>query len=199
MRTRKNASVRRQEIVDAAIEIIGARGYGGLTIQGLADHCAMTNAGVMHHFASKQDILLAVLDEREHRDEAALAALHPAGFPGSDHPEAHCRAVASLLRAMVGRNAGQPEIVRLFVALRCEAVVPEHPAHAHFRAREGAILAALQDLVQPLVDEPLSLARQVVALMQGLEEQWVTANFDFDLEREWDRAAARFLPCGSGD
>ena len=63
---------RRQLIIEAAIPINGQRGYYGFSIKSLAVACALTVPGVLHHFGSKEAILMAVLDYRERREFEAV-------------------------------------------------------------------------------------------------------------------------------
>lgn len=53
-------------------------GYAGISLQDLADQLGITKAALFHHFKSKQDLffamLLAMLEQRRQRIEAAIAA-----------------------------------------------------------------------------------------------------------------------------
>ena len=193
-RTRKQASVRKGEIISAAIKIIGEKGYPGLTIQVVAARCGITHSGVMHHFASKNDILIEVLRESERRDEDALRSLRETAFaPLLDQTTAR-DLILSSMHAIVERNAGQPEILQLFTVLRAEAMNADHPAHTYFQNRMHAVLAVFSELFQQIADDAMSMARLFLALMHGLEAQWVSEGMAFDLLLEWDRAAERLLP-----
>lgn len=87
------------------------------------------------------------------------------------------------------RNVRQPEIVRLFAVLEAESLAPGHPAHEYFRRRERRTVAAFADLVEG--DQ--ALARQVVALMDGLQMQWLREPATVDLVAAWDAAAERIF------
>ena len=73
-RTRENPAIRRAQIVDEGIKIIGERGYNGFTIQALAERCSMSNAGLLHYFESKDALLLSLLDEIERREIEIVAS-----------------------------------------------------------------------------------------------------------------------------
>jgi AcrR family transcriptional regulator len=60
--------VRRAAMLDEAICMLGEHGFNGLTVQGLAERCAISNAGLLYYFAAKDELLLAVLDEFELRE-----------------------------------------------------------------------------------------------------------------------------------
>lgn len=59
---------RRLAILDEAIQIIGEQGYRGSSINDLAKRCGLTTAGLLHHFGSKDGLLIALLEERDRRD-----------------------------------------------------------------------------------------------------------------------------------
>lgn len=56
-------------IVDAAVNLFAARGFRGTTIAAVAREVDLTDAGVLHHFASKRALLAAVL-ERSTEEQA---------------------------------------------------------------------------------------------------------------------------------
>jgi AcrR family transcriptional regulator len=57
---------RQQEIVDQAIAVISRRGIQALTIRNIADGIGISEPAIYRHFASKTDVLLAILDALEH-------------------------------------------------------------------------------------------------------------------------------------
>jgi AcrR family transcriptional regulator len=62
-RIRKEATVRRNEILDAAQRLIYTKGYESMTIQDIQDELQISKGGFFHHFESKQ-VLLDGLVER---------------------------------------------------------------------------------------------------------------------------------------
>ncbi|MQA32232.1 TetR/AcrR family transcriptional regulator [Modestobacter roseus] len=183
---------RRRQILDEATRIVGQRGYYGFSVQAVADACGLTVAGLLHHVGSKDGLLVALLEDRDRRDAAAVAGELGAGLDDlADSSVAEMRAV---LRAVVVRNTTQPEIVRLYSMLRTESLFEGHPAHGYFRDRDARVLATFTRLVGGHVPHPGSTARQLLAVMGGLEEQWLRTPDEVDLVGEWDRAAALLLP-----
>ncbi|MGY1845374.1 TetR/AcrR family transcriptional regulator [Modestobacter sp. SYSU DS0875] len=183
---------RRRQILDEATRIVGQRGFYGFSVQAVADACGLTVAGLLHHVGSKEQLLVALLEDRDRRDAAAVAGELGAGLDDLDGSSpAETRAV---LRAVVVRNTTQPEIVRLYSMLRTESLFAGHPAHGYFRDRDARVLATLTRLVTGHVGHPGSTARQLLAVMGGLEEQWLRTPAEVDLVQEWERAVARLLP-----
>ena len=190
VRKREGPEARRRLIIDEAIVAIGERGYFGFTIQDLAKRCGLTNGGLLYHFRTKEELFLAVLVEYERRMETALVAV--AERFGSDTVP-HAKALA-LLRGVVELSAAEPELMRLFAVVQAEALHHAHPAHDHFAELQGRIVAGLGSIVQGLTAEPDAAAREIYAMMMGLEYQWLRTGGGFDYLAEWDRAIMKLLP-----
>jgi len=190
-RIRLPAAQRRRQILDATTRLIGERGFWALSMQDVADACGLTVPGLLHHFGSKDRLLLDVLDHRDNEDFPALAqelgldvtdvwGRWPAGI-----------SLPQVCAALVRRNATQPEIVRLFCVLEAESLAPDHPASGYFAERQDRALRGFAALAADSVPDSLSLARQVVAIMDGLQIQWLRAPETTDLVAEWQAAAAK--------
>lgn len=187
---------KREQIIDETARLISERGYYGFGLQELATRCGLTKPGLLHHFKSKDQLLLEVLRDRDRHDQAAVfeAMAGIAGQPDHDVLHMPANLVRKALDAIVQRNAGQPELVRLYAVLRAEALNPGHPAHAWFNAREAATLETFTAMIAPHADQPESLARQIIGTMLGLELQWLRENQGFELAAEWHRQMERIWP-----
>jgi len=174
-----------------ATRIIAERGYLGFSLKELAHRCQLTNAGVLHYFPSKDDVLLALLQYRVSQDKAALAWLSREGKSPHDLT---LPSVYNVLRSIMERSTTQPDIVRFYAVIRAEALHKNHPARKFFLLREAATLDIFEEMLAPHVRSARSKARQVAALMMGLEDQWLHEGQSFDLVKEWDRGAALLLP-----
>jgi AcrR family transcriptional regulator len=192
-RVRAKPEVRREQILDQAMRLIGERGYYGFGIKELAQRCGLGNAGLLHHFGSKERLLISLLEDRDRKDLAAATSFlgwsrSTAGAPIS-LPQ-----FRAVLRDTVQRNTRNPELIRLYAVLQAEALNHEHPAHDYFLKREVALLDAFISALSAHVAEPRSVARQLHAQWQGLEQQWLRADQGFDIVGEWERAVAKLLP-----
>jgi AcrR family transcriptional regulator len=192
-RPRLPATERRRQIIDAATSVIADRGFWGVSMQDIADRCGLTVPGLLRHMESKVGLLVAVLEHRDVEDARSLrvhlgasedevpedwGASRPAGID-----------LRQLCAATMRRNAIQPEIVRLFTVLAAESLEPAHPAHAYFARRQEVAAAAYAALAEPLTDRPVLLARQIMAMMDGLQIQWLRNPEATDLVQEWETAA----------
>ena len=161
---------RRQEIVAAALAVFSESGYQKGSIRDVAERVGLSQAGVLHHYPSKHLLVQAVLDWR---DDDALARM------GDEPPEG-----LDLLRGMIAlaeHNQTTPGIVELHVTLSGEASAQGHPVHNYLVSRYRAVLemvtealelAADRGEIRPDVDYG-SAARALVALMDGLQTQWL--------------------------
>lgn len=167
---RVSRSERRQQILDAATRVFGAKGTSAGTLQEIAEQVGITRAGVLHHFGSKDMLLQAVLEYRDHSDVAELPEQHvPNGADWFRH----------LVRTAV-ENTQRPGIVQAYVVLSSEAVTEGHPATPFFQHRYAALreegMAAIRE-TWPEADLPpdkVALAAACIpAIMDGLQVQWL--------------------------
>ncbi|GAA5090576.1 TetR/AcrR family transcriptional regulator [Microbacterium yannicii] len=170
-RSRPETLARRRDILDAAVEIFGSKGFTGGTLQEIADQVGMTHAGILHHFGSKHELLLEVL---QHRDETDVA----------DLDEKHIPDGLALFRHLVRTafvNAHRAGIVQAYVVLSAESVTDDHPGRDFFEKRYQtlraevahafAVVCAERGIPAP---ETVGLASaSILAVMDGLQVQWL--------------------------
>jgi AcrR family transcriptional regulator len=66
---------RRRELLDALIEEFAAKGVGDRSLRDVAAAVGTSHRMLLHHFGSRDDLLLAVVEEVERRQMAVLADL----------------------------------------------------------------------------------------------------------------------------
>ncbi|GIJ68096.1 TetR/AcrR family transcriptional regulator [Virgisporangium ochraceum] len=159
---------KRREILDHAIALFGEVGYRAASLREIATRSGISHPGLLHHFPTKEALLLAVLAHRDEVDGELFAGSTGTGALGR-------------LVDLVRLNADRRGVVELFTVLSAEATASDHPAHAFFVERyrrtlagvERAYLAARDaGALRPDVD-PAAAARHLVALMDGLQIQWL--------------------------
>jgi AcrR family transcriptional regulator len=163
MTTRTRSEERRAEIVRAALEVIAERGYRGASLAAVAERVGLTQQGLLHHFPTKEALLVAVLGERDQWD----------ALPGTEWR-------AELLVALVEYNAMRPGIIQTFSALLGESVTEGHPARAFFTRRYTTVRAHMAEALRAEYGErlpsgltPERAAPLLVAVMDGLQYQWL--------------------------
>ncbi|GGY33522.1 TetR/AcrR family transcriptional regulator [Streptomyces omiyaensis] len=161
---------RRRLILDTAVDHFGKWGFHASSLARIAHDCGITQGGLLHHFRSKEDLLLSVLAQSEEHDVARLLGVEQETYA----------AYLDALVELIEENTRRPGIVRMFNVLVGESGNVGHPAHEYFRRRYARVLAhgveRLEDAVRrgelrPDVDCP-AVAREYLAVMDGLQIQW---------------------------
>jgi len=177
---------RRAEILRTALDAFAERGFQGSSLREIAEAVGLSQAGVLHHFSSKEALLAAVLAEKDAVSVSHVESAHGVG-------------VLEALRGVVAENLRQPGLIRLFTTLSAEAINEAHPAHEYFQLRYAAarelIAGALaQGQRDGYVDQALDVdlaAALLIAIMDGLQMQWLL-NEEFDMLGAFDAFLATF-------
>ncbi|TCM20385.1 TetR family transcriptional regulator [Novosphingobium sp. PhB165] len=190
---RVDGGVRRVQIMDEAQRLIGERGYNGFSIQELADRCSLTKAGLLHHFSSKEQILIDLLDDRTKRHQLDMknwVARRKAATVGW-----YDRATfIESLKKSVEREIADVEMVRMHVMLQAETLCASHPAHNYFNTREAMRQRRMALALEHFCQDPQTTARHLLALMDGLTAQWLREHMNFDLAAQFAAAISLQLP-----
>jgi AcrR family transcriptional regulator len=160
---------RRRELLDAVVKECAERGIGDRSLRDVAAAVGTSHRMLLHHFGSRNELLLAIVDEVERRQRALLPEL-------PTEPAAGIAAMWADLR--------RPELrpfERLFFECYARGVQDEQP---FARMLPGAVDAWLAD-VGPT--DP-ALARLGLAVMRGLLLDLVAT----DDRRAVDAAAQAF-------
>ncbi|WP_328777977.1 TetR family transcriptional regulator [Streptomyces canus] len=184
------AQQRRQEILQIAMDTFAARGYNNASLQEIADRAGVTQAGVLHYFRSKAQLLTSVLALRDETDIEQLGPDRPRGL--------------AFLRHLVDtahRNAEREGIVRLYTVLSAESVTEGHPAQEYFRDRYAGLrvfvaeaLAEACELGEVRADLHVEhTANAIIAVMDGLQVQWLLAPDSVDMAASTDRVITALL------
>jgi AcrR family transcriptional regulator len=168
--TRPHGDARRRQILNSAMELFSARGFNGVSLAEVADHAGLTQPGLLHHFPSKASLLLAVLQEREQRNNAEEQRLLEAG-------EDYFQAFLSTL----ARNEKNPSLVQLFAVISAESLSTAHPGHSWTLDRYRDTVRTATKTLEPLLDpEKLpegvtaeTIARWLIGMADGLRIQWI--------------------------
>jgi len=190
----------RQAILDAALEVFSQSGYRSGSLRDIAVRVGMSEAGLLHHFRNKGAMLEAVLEERDARSRALVP------IESDDGAE-----VLRGLVALAAHNASSPGVVELYTTLSAEATSPDHPAHGYFVRRYEYTRGNIERSFRRLRDEgrlrhgmtPRRAAVAAVALMDGLQVQWLLDRDALDMADELRALFATFVdidwtrPCGA--
>ncbi len=168
------SSTRREQVLDGAAEMFAEHGYHGASLRDIARRVGLSHPGMLHHFASKDDLLGAVIDRLEAHAQDAL-----------DRVDELCAAPESMRRALleIWHPASPP--MQLLATFDAEVVSEDHPGrfriarlhrvHEHVLEHCFAALAEqgrLRDGVDPAFASRATLA---MVLRHAVREKTVRA------------------------
>jgi AcrR family transcriptional regulator len=160
---------KREEILARALEVFADKGYRKASLREIADSVGLSQAGLLHHFSSKEELFAEVLRKRDEVDSAGgeLGSNWTGAFDG--------------LVGIVRHNAEVPGLVQLYATISAEAADPEHPGHDYFVSRYEQIVGGLEQYLRTEQEagrvrtgaDPRTLARLAVAVADGMQVQWM--------------------------
>lgn len=156
---------RREQIIQTATDVFATEGFEGTALKRVAELVGVREATLFHYFTGKQELLTAVLAERDRRSRE-LGGAEP-GLEG--------------LASVAERNAKEPGLTTLYAVASATANDPGHASHGYFQSRYSELVEELgqdiqrrQGLHEVRQDvSALSLARLVIAAFDGLQLQWL--------------------------
>jgi AcrR family transcriptional regulator len=155
---RLSAPERREAILDAALQVFGARGYETASMSEVAAAGGISKPVLYDHFASKRDLYVALVD----RESASLSAALTASLDPAASLDERLRTLASTAIDHARRN---PESSRLLSSTPAgDAAVRD--AHARFRADAQATTADAI-LADPVFEAAPGLSRRASAELIG--------------------------------
>jgi AcrR family transcriptional regulator len=160
---------KREEILARALEVFAEKGYRKASLREIADSVGLSQAGLLHHFSSKEELFAEVLRKRDEVDSGT----HDLGVDWTV-------ALDSLV-GIVRHNAQVPGLVQLYATISAEAADPEHPGHDYFVSRYEQIVGGLEGYFRAEQEagrvraetDPRTLARLAVAVADGMQVQWM--------------------------
>ncbi len=178
---------RRSQLLDAALELFGAKGYSATTIADLCARARITQRSFYEHFQTREGLLLALYDEliekhseqvanalADHSDDAAAAlrAAVAAAVRGFLEDERAARVVMMEIVG-VGPQAERRrfEVINLYVEMiaREAAALPRAPRDAEARRVAVALVGTINESITDwLVHAPRERpsAREMIATLQ---------------------------------
>jgi AcrR family transcriptional regulator len=161
----------RQAILDAAERHFGELGYRGASTAAIANEVQISDPGLLHHFGSKDGLLMALLNRRYSRDNEKLRA----------GEQLSGKTLAANLEVVARENVEQREEVKLTMVLLAESISREHPGHEYFQMRYVRARATMARHIKNLQAagelgsefDPDALASLILGLLDGLQLQWL--------------------------
>jgi AcrR family transcriptional regulator len=148
------------------------------SLNDIADRAGISRRGLGHHFKSKEELLTAVLDQRQ--DEDAELIRNTSGIDS-----------LAAVFAVSTHNTERPGLIQLYSLLRADATATEHPAHEHHRLQYDGLRTYLTRAFEEVRvagelssdEDSDTLASTFLALMDGLQIQWLYNRKATDIDR----------------
>jgi AcrR family transcriptional regulator len=199
MTGRRTQAERRAEsrgrLIDAAIELLGTRGYAGTSLAEIGARAGLSRGLVNHHFGTKEACMEAVVVTIRNRVGAQLEKVGGTGLDVIDavldiyfagltgHPTS-ARAMYTVLSEAMTASPG------LLNAVKETNALLRHTIAGH--VREEIDSAGLTPAISPDV-----IAVMVEGMLRGVTLQWLADPQDVDLEAAGD-AARMMVRCYLG-
>ena len=159
---------RQRDIIESALGLFARKGYDRTSVREIARLSGLSQAGLLHHFGSKEELFLAVLRRRDDRNH------------DRDRPDRDPITIDGLTQ-IVDHNAAAPGLVRLFVAMSAESTGGDTESRQFFTARYAALrediaqdVRARQDAgTLPCALDAHGIAAILLAAADGLQIQWL--------------------------
>jgi AcrR family transcriptional regulator len=182
---------RREAILDAAVRLFARKGFRGTGILGLAKEVGISHVGILHHFGTKEQLLLAVVEQRDRHQASRID---------------HLRELRGLEALRAIQQLGEDELIddlhaRLFVVLVSENLHPEDPLNHYFRARSQGVRGFVANAVRTgQADreirrdaDPERTAAEVIGFIAGISVQWVLHPEAVDLSAGYRQYVGRLI------
>jgi AcrR family transcriptional regulator len=186
MAEKKSTRIRKEEIVHAALQVIGSRGVGALTISAIAESAGMSEANIYRHFPGKREIYLAVAEfiGANLMGKAATMAA------GSGSPMAKLRNIYQFHIATVAELPGIPRFIFSEQVHLGDSNVSQLVA-----TRVGGYVETLTGLFAAGINEgefnaglaPRETALTLLGMIQFMALRWSVCGASFDIKAEADR------------
>lgn len=167
----ERTAISKDKILLEAARLFSENGYKGTSLAKIAKAANLTEPGVLHHFQSKENLLLHVLEERDRVDgENYFRFINNTEFN-----------FLNACKKLIEHNEKVPYLVQLFTLLVAESIPPDQPGHDFFVQRYQNI----REIVINQIDKAKErgeirkdvstddLATMLIAMMDGLQIQWL--------------------------
>ena len=169
-RPKAGSEDKKARILAEALTLFSTQGYVATSLADIARASDISKAGLLHHYSSKDQLLAAVLDERDRRTIVRLPRV-----------DAGAAAALDAWAEMVSHNQRHPDGVALYTAMSAAVIDATHQAHPWFRQHLMDAIAYLTSAFEhgkqtgEVREEAPSeqIASRLVALSDGLQVQWL--------------------------
>ncbi|WP_194903666.1 TetR/AcrR family transcriptional regulator [Catenulispora rubra] len=165
---------RREEILDAAVEVFAERGYRGASFDAIAERAGLTRQGVLHYFPSKKKLMVAILQHRE--DLARRHLVEHLGQGQADEDED----VPGKIAEIVAFDHLNPALTQVYSMLMAESIVQGDGARQDIQNHYRTLLEYMTEQIAvrygPVLGNgltPRAAATAMIVMLDGIQQQWL--------------------------
>jgi AcrR family transcriptional regulator len=170
-RLSSRGDARRKQLIEVATRMLARNGSRGTTLSDIAAAVGVSQAAVVYHFGTKEELLHAVLDHRDEFEDTQLWRQGP--DPGL--------AIFTIISGIVGTWHDHPEIVGLLAVLLAENVADDGLLRPRLRSNYQLTVDRITDTLHKAQNrgemrpdaDPRLTAIGILAFLSGLELAWL--------------------------
>ncbi len=192
MLEKKSTNIRKEEIVQAALEVVGRKGVRALTISAIAASAGMSEANIYRHFNGKDEIYSALADFIGSSVMGKAATI--AG--GSRRPLEKLETIFFSHIALITEHPGIPRFVfsdDIHLGHRILAETLALRIGNYIETITGVIAAGVSEGELKPGISPRETALTLLGMIQFTALRWTMSNASFDIRHEAEKLWANFL------
>ena len=192
MAEKKSTRVRKEEIIQAALEVVGSKGVGALTIAAIAESAHMSQANIYRHFGGKEEIFSALAEFIGSSVMGKAAAV--AG--GSRKPLEKLETIFFSHIALIAEYPGIPRFVfsdDIHLGHRNLADILAQRIGSYIETITGVISAGIAEGELKPGLSPRETALTLMGMIQFTALRWAIGNASFEIRPEAEKLWRNFL------
>ena len=181
---------RRRQILEAASIVIQQYGYSRASLADIASLVGISAPSLLHHFNSKDELLVALLD---YRDDVSRSATSTSFEETGESRLAHLVETSEA-------NSENLVLTQLYSVLLGESLTEDHPAKDFFISRFKGLRPKVAEGVAEAIGDPSvpeqdieEVAAGIIAVMDGLQYQFLLDNSSVDMAAVTERVIRALL------
>ena len=192
MQEKKSTRIRKEEIVQAALDVVGQKGMRALTITAIAESAGMSEANIYRHFSGKDAIFSALADyigSSVMGNAATIAA-------GSRKPMEKLESIFFTHIKIIAEHPGIPRFV-----FSEDLLLGQPELAKKMSARIGSYLETIAGVIAAAIHEgdlkqdisPRETALTMIGMIQFTALRYTVGGFSFDITIEAQKIWKNYL------
>ncbi len=191
--------VRREQIIQAALDVIASEGTRGLTTSALAKQVGMSEANLYRHYKNKDEILLNTVDKL---GDGLLNNLEAVRNMKTANALLQLKTLFQKHLFYIEENKGIPRLL-FSEEIHLGTTAGNDLIRAHFSKAIGTYMAGIESLIKEGQDqnrinkkiERGAIAATLIGLIQITTIKWSLSNFSFSLMETGMRLWKNYEAC----